>query len=283
MDKIKEIISKAMISEVKTSPKPGLVDLYDNGAHTDMNYTTFEKSTEAITPYIYNMYEIGLLDDLSLEEKFLKIRKIGLLAEIEMFKATNNVNTHKGMIFSLGIIACCAGVSLKTNKKFDIEYILKIVKEMTFDIIESDFLKIDINNPKTNGEKLYLKYNDKGIRGEVQNGFPNIKNFSLLEMKKLYKECNDENSINLQTLLYLMSNVRDTNVLSRGSEEDLIFIMSKAKRLYNQKSPFTSEGINDIKKFNEECKQRNISPGGCADLLAVTIFLVNLERLNDEL
>ncbi len=283
MLKIKKLIEDCMISEVKTYPKPGLVDLYDNGAHTDMDYSTFKRSAKAITPFIYEMFEMGLKNNISIEEKFLNIRQIGLLAEKDMFLATNNINTHKGMIFSLGIIVCSAGISLKDKNKFDIEYILNTVKKMTYDIIESDFIKIDRNNPKTNGEKLYVKYNDKGIRGEVQNAFPSIRNYSFNEMKRLKKTYKDENAINLQTLLYLISNVRDTNVLSRGTQEDLIYLMNEAKKLYDKESPFTNEGIEKIKELNKECIRRNISPGGSADLLAVTIFLVNLERLNDDL
>ncbi len=283
MQKIKDLIEYSMISEVKTHPKPGLVDLYDNGSHNDMDYSSFVRSSKAITPFIYDMFNVGLKNDISLQEKFLIIRKIGLLAEKDMFLATNGVNTHKGMIFSLGIVVCCAGVSYKKYKKFDIDFILKTVKEMTYDIIESDFIKIDKTNPKTNGEKLYVKYNDKGIRGEVQNAFPSIREFSLKEMKRLYDIHQDENAINLQTLLYLMSNVRDTNILSRGSNEDLEYIMATAKNLHHQNAPFTLAGIEAINEFNNECKRRNISPGGSADLLAVTIFLVNLERMNDDL
>ena len=46
---------QALLEEVYTVPKPGLVDPYSCGAHTDMDVQTFERSAEALYPWFVRM------------------------------------------------------------------------------------------------------------------------------------------------------------------------------------------------------------------------------------
>lgn len=89
---------QALLDELFTTPKPGLVDLYSCGAHKDMNLDTFLKSAETIKPYLIQMAFIGFSWKKREEELFLYIRPIGIEAEKAMFHATNGVNTHKGLM-----------------------------------------------------------------------------------------------------------------------------------------------------------------------------------------
>ena len=106
-------VRNALLGEVYATPKPGLVDRRDTGAHRDMNYETFLASTEAITPYMVRMFAEGM-DATAVghtpEEVFRAIRGIGLEAEQAMYAATDGVNTHKGMIFTMGIVLAAAGI-----------------------------------------------------------------------------------------------------------------------------------------------------------------------------
>ena len=90
----------ALIEEVNTTPKPGLVDLYSNGAHTDMDAETFRRSAEALRPFFVQMAREGLSFDGSAEELFMGLRSVGMDAEQAMYAATGGVNTHKGAIFT---------------------------------------------------------------------------------------------------------------------------------------------------------------------------------------
>lgn len=94
---------QALLEEVYTTPKPGLVDTWSCGAHTDMDVHTFERSAEALRPYFIRMAEQGYTLQCSPKELFAEIRKTGILAEQAMYRATDGVNTHKGLIFTLGI------------------------------------------------------------------------------------------------------------------------------------------------------------------------------------
>ena len=99
--KIEFCIHNALLKEVGTTPKPGLVDLHDTGAHKDMDYDTFVKSTYAIKPYILRMAVEGFHWNHELKDLFPHIREIGKQAEKAMFQATDGVNTHKGIIFTM--------------------------------------------------------------------------------------------------------------------------------------------------------------------------------------
>ena len=100
---------QALLEEVYTVPKPGLVDPYSCGAHTDMDVQTFERSAEALYPWFVRMAYQGYQLTCTPEDLFREIRKTGMLAEEAMYRATGHVNTHKGMIFTLGIFSAAAG------------------------------------------------------------------------------------------------------------------------------------------------------------------------------
>ncbi|WP_191014463.1 triphosphoribosyl-dephospho-CoA synthase CitG [Treponema zioleckii] len=293
-----EFIEKALLSEVYTTPKPGLVDKHDTGAHRDMDVSTFEKSTAAISPFLAKMYGAGVEfsenpENLCDEKLFAVIRKIGVDAEKAMFAATNGVNTHKGIIFTLGIICASLGFTLKRHKNlqndfFDdsdeliddfLDEVFLNAKKMTFETLEKDFALMASREPKTHGEKLFAKYGEKGIRGEAQKGFPIIYKVALPFYKKLLKVNPDENNRNIIALLHIVKNLSDTNVLSRSSPETLRWLQSECDSILGEKTVFAPEDIERVCKLNEECVQKNISPGGAADILAVTVFLAAVSGL----
>ena len=283
---IREFIERALLSEVYTTPKPGLVDRHDTGAHRDMDVTTFEKSTAAISPFLAKMYGAGVdfaenPENLCDERLFAMIRKIGVQAENAMFTATNGVNTHKGIIFTLGIICASLGFTLKRHENFKTDFftndffeqIFLNAKKMTFDTLEKDFSAMSSREPKTHGEKLFAKYGEKGIRGEAQEGFPIICKIALPFYKKLLKVNPDENNRNIIALLHIVKNLSDTNVLSRSSKETLLWLQSECASILGEKTVFEAKDLERVSILNEECIQKNISPGGAADILAVTVFL----------
>lgn len=275
---LEKSIETALIGEVTATPKPGLVDRKDNGAHSDMCYETFIDSTYAILPFLVEMGEAGYEEKKELEVCFPKIRRIGLQAELKMFQVTKGINTHKGAIFSLGILVCAAGWFYRRQQTFDVEGILKIAGEMTGTVLKREFDQMSTRSPQTNGERLFADYGEKGIRGEAQQGFPSVKNISLSLMRSAYEESKDVNNIHLNILLALMERVVDTNVLNRGGYAALHWIQKQAGEVLQLGGAFTSSGMEAIVNLNTRCIEKNISPGGCADLLAATIFCGQLEQ-----
>ena len=113
-DKYHEYLSylahKAMLYEVSASPKPGLVDRFSNGAHKDMDFFTFMSSSASLSQFFSHCALEGEKHlDSDLPNLFSSLRIPGISAEKKMFFATNNINTHKGAIFSIGTICAAAG------------------------------------------------------------------------------------------------------------------------------------------------------------------------------
>ena len=284
---IERSVCKALLGEVYTTPKPGLVDLRDTGAHSDMDVHTFEKSTAAIAPYISEMFCEGYAGKLSGTNLFQSIRQIGIEAEQAMFEATKGINTHKGILFTMGIISGAAGYYYKKQHHFSIKEILSLGGDLCQKALEDDYKKIInkvqenknlIDIPLSHGEKMYLRYGIRGARGEAQDGFPILADYLWPLFCKYRKEGRGGNNLNLQILLWAIALSEDTNVLKRGGIEGGVWLKEKVRHILDKGGAFTEEGIASIEKLNEECILKNISPGGAADLLAATLYLEELER-----
>ena len=278
-DYVEQALRLGLQGEVDATPKPGLVDRDNAGAHKDMDWHTFVVSTEAIVPQLLAMAEKGWNWTGTGEELFGALRHMGAAAEKAMFRATNNVNTHKGIIFSLGLVVSFTLWQLSLTGKVEPERILQLIGENVTPALEKDFAKIDPYHPHTHGEILYIKQGCKGIRGEAMAGFPAVAAVGLPALRQYREEGRDLEKAYIQTLLQLMASVEDTNILSRSDVETLAYAQQEAKRVLALGGAFTEEGVAAIWRLNEDFVQKNISPGGCADLLILSIFLEKMERI----
>lgn len=279
---IRNLCMKSMTYEVLAAPKPGLVDRFNNGAHKDMDLFTFVDSTISLSSYYYDITKIGFEFNKG-DYKLLmeEIRPIGIEAEKTMFAATNGINTHKGLIFLMGIIAAAAG-SLHgrvANNQIKPKDISKVVMEVARGITEE--LKIDSNNKKlTYGERIFKEYNILGIRGEVEKGLPTVMNISYPIFKKLMDS--RRYSINMamiHTLIHLLTVVDDINILGRHDMDMLIYVRKRSKEALKLGGYLTPKGRKYVKYMDRDFINRNISPGGSADLLAVTMLLYFIEGM----
>lgn len=299
---IEDAAAYGLLEEVRTTPKPGLVDLHDNGAHRDMCYGTFVASTGAVVPYLVEMAAAGYRLDGDLDALFPAIRPIGVEAEKAMFAATGGVNTHKGIIFSLGIIAATigyrlgrfyasgrmcdgaafsaatSGASAPVPGIFDPYAVLEQAGEAVHHWLEQDFARMKARPPVTHGEHLFAEYGYRGIRGEAQDGFPSLRLFALPAMESARTGQTDDNRARLWVLLTLMANVDDTNILIRSNPSTLEYVQEEARRLLISHPVITDSVLEKLALMNEDFIRRNISPGGCADLLAIAIFFQRFEE-----
>lgn len=279
---ISSISIKSILFEVAASPKPGLVDRFNSGAHKNMDYYTFLRSISVLGQYFYDCTEAGVEfkgDDY--KDLLVDIRPMGIKAEKEMFKATCGINTHKGIIFSMGIIAVAAGsLFIELDKDtFSYTEISNRIKLITKDISKELELVHEDKENFTYGEKLYLKYGTKGIRGEVESGFQTVINISLPILEKLiFEEIYHINDILIQILLYLMANTEDSNVLGRHNSEMLNYVQKESKKAIELGGCFTEEGKRYIESMDKDFIDKNISPGGSADLLTVSLMMYVLKN-----
>lgn len=270
-DIIARISTYALFYEVSLSPKPGLVTLIDKGAHVDMDYIDFFKSALVLHDYFKIAYELG---EKSEGEDYKELRKFGVIYEKKMRKATHGANTHKGIIFSLGLIVYATAIEIK-KKDFSFEKIISRVAYLNRGITSELNKKIATSH----GEENFKKYGLKGIREEAEEGFKKAL-LGLDFLKKIEKNINFDYALT-GTLYYYMSFIEDSNIIKRGGLEGLEFSKNKAKYVLNNKLYETSEGMMEIKKINDEFKRKNLSPGGCADFLILTLYFYLLEDYCD--
>ena len=282
MKQIELLATKALLEEVGTTPKPGLVDLLDSGGHTDMDHHTFEASAYALQPYFGRMAELGSVWEGSLPRLFAEVRMIGLEAEEAMFSATKGVNTHKGMLFSVGVLSAASAYALSHYNSTDTDLLCSLATGMTRQTLEDEFTQILTKNIKTHGEQLYANQGIKGIRGEVIDGFVSVRTLSLPWYREYLKQGRNPNLARLQVLLTLMANVTDTNVLYRHDKKTQRYVHQSAHHILEEGGAFTEKGMALIEKLDKTFSEKRISCGGCADLLGVTIFLNDLSLLGKE-
>lgn len=275
---IASLAVQAMLYEVSCYPAPGLVSKTSSGAHLDMDYFTFlDSATALIKPLIF-CTEAGF----SLQtprEIFEEIRQIGQLGEQQMFQKTLGVNTHKGMLFLLGVCCAAAGNALQSGACFS--SLPSIIQEMTEGLVERElsarYLEFENSQDSalSHGETIYLQHKVEGIRGEIQRGLPTVFGGSL----GFYQDnCGlSQNERLVQTLLFILQSCEDSNILYRHSIETLREVQARAKQIIALGGVKTSRGRKAIEEMNENFSKRNISPGGSADLLGVTVFLDLLE------
>lgn len=278
---ISEIAIKSMLLEVAATPKPGLVDRNNSGAHKDMDFYTFMESSASQVYTFYNCALEGLKFEGKENKELLNIiRPIGIEGENKMFNATRGTNTHKGLIFSLGIIAAAAGLQHKETKKqkMDIDDICHKVKDIAEGIVSRELGKLDNKDSLTYGEILYKNHGIKGIRGEAESGFSTVRYHSLPIFRELMKGEGNLNDNLVQVIFHLMTITEDVNILGRHGVDALEYVKSKAKEVLALGGIFTEKGKKKILEVDKDFIYRNISPGGSADLLAVTLMLYLLEN-----
>lgn len=268
---IADIAVQSLLDEVNTTPKPGLVDRDNCGSHRDMDLSTFTASAHALKPYFSECVKIG--QDTSTQppcETFYKLRQSGIAAEKTMYEATGGVNTHKGAIFTIGIL--CGSLGRLWTPETPIPHTAELLSQcaVVCKAAQDDFAHMI---GTTAGERLYLQKGIRGIRGEVAAGLPSVATLALPIYTEGLRRGLSSNDAAACTLVHLIAHVEDTNLYHRGGESGAAYAKQTALALLQKEAWPT---LTQIAELDVAFMNRNLSPGGCADLLAVTLFLYNL-------
>ena len=286
LEKIAEYAVESMLYEVAATPKPGLVDRANNGAHSDMDFFTFMSSAAALHDTFDRMIALGTRKQSSpIQELLPLLRKEGREAETKMFEATGGVNTHKGMIFSLGILCGCCGWMLGCDQKEQgvlSDRICEAAKQMCEGICERDFSHLDSGKKLTKGELMFIRYGFKGARGVAESGYEVVRNVSLPVYRMLKQMKISENAALVHTLLYIMRETEDTNIASRHDLDMVHMVRKRAGKAIEAGGMLSPKGRQLVQDMDEELINKYVSPGGCADLLAVTHFLYRIDELYEK-
>lgn len=269
---VADLAVQSLLDEVNTTPKPGLVDRRNNGSHRDMTHRHFCDSAKALRPYFAECVQIGAKTaSLPPEETFSLLRQAGIRAEKAMYEATGGVNTHKGIIYTMGVL--CGSIGRFWSPETPIaprEELLAECSQIVRSSVQKDFASA---KGQTAGEQLYLHCGLRGIRGQVADGLPAVAHISLQVYEKGLSHGLASNDAGAVALLHLIANVEDTNLYNRGGIEGATWAAEAANALL-KKTAYPN--VEQIEALDDAFIRHNLSPGGCADLLAVTYFLQKL-------
>ncbi|WP_195971679.1 triphosphoribosyl-dephospho-CoA synthase CitG [Enterococcus gallinarum] len=282
--RIPSYAEQSLLYELAISPKPGLVDRFNTGSHEDMNFFTFLDSTIELGFYFSKYFQAGINHEGELKDLFLILREMGKLAELAMLNETRNVNTHKGINFSFALILGSLGYLVSKNEivfplsERDTQKVFFTVKKMVRGITDTDLENKNHNDVLSNGEKAYLVNGTTGVRGEAERGYPVLTKIVLPFLRSNAKKDVPKEELYLRALILSMSHLEDSNLVHRGGVDGLKDTQLSAKKIHDSNF-VSSQFFEQVKDFDNDLIQKNFSPGGSADILALAIFFGFLEEL----
>lgn len=236
-----EMAENALLAEVHFTPKPGLVDEANNGAHRDMDVPLFERSAHALRPCFEEFVRLGLQGASP-----AALQQAGVRAEQAMFAATGGVNTHKGAIYSGALLLHAAGRLLSGEEEGDL-----------YELAAQTAAAIPA---PTGTHGAAVRAQCGGIRTEAVSGYPTAQ----AVLRQLRQ------SGPLDALLLSLSRLDDSTLWHRGGAEGAQLVRSRAADILAAPA---SEREARTRRLDAELIERNLSPGGSADLLAMAFFL----------
>jgi triphosphoribosyl-dephospho-CoA synthase len=271
-DHVAATAAAAMLAELETWPKPGLVSHVDSGSHADMDAGTFKASTMAITPFYGHLTIAGAAGS-----GMDKLRAIGVAAERAMLAATGGVNTHRGAIFSLGLLCAAAGATWSGTARAGSHWHANVLGAT----VRQRWGQAILRGPiplHSHGTNALRRFGAGGARAQAAAGFPHALDVGLpaLRLGRALAP-GDPEAARVQSFFALLASMDDTNLLYRGGAAGLRFAQEQAAGFLRQGGIEQAQWRERAAAVHRAFIARSLSPGGCADLLAITLFLDALD------
>ena len=269
---------RALLYEVAVTPKPGLVDRANNGSHRDMDFYSFLSSAVALQPYFEACARTGRQTaDQSPDRTLESLRFHGMQAECDMYRATGGVNTHKGAVYSVGLV-CGALGRLERDQWKDPGRVLSEAAAMAAGSVKKELAGVSPETAKTQGERIYAMYGIAGVRGEAAQGFPSVLHRGLPVLEAGLARGKSVDEAGTAALLAIISGTADTSLIARGGIVRQRRAAAELQALLKE-HPYPDRAAAEA--LDREYIEENLSPGGSADLLALC-FLLHFLREADE-
>ena len=269
---VAHLATRALKAELNTTPKPGLVDTHDSGAHRDMDHALMMRSIRAMHPYFVRLATLGY--DSPKLPAHDDIVRIGIEAEKAMFMSTGGVNTYKGALFSMGLALTAATyiigrgkVAMTTHGK---EYVPGDLLSATITQFANGFPDTSGTHGSRAKQLAQAGCRLKSALDNAREGYTQLFGEWLPFYETRIK--GDDSYVKHKTLLRIMCDLDDTNIVYRTDYATMQQVKTQARHLLED---FSEAGIDDL---NRDFVSRNISPGGSADMLALVVFLFGITR-----
>ncbi|WP_300759695.1 triphosphoribosyl-dephospho-CoA synthase [Janthinobacterium sp.] len=269
-------VVQALLDEVTLTPKPGLVDLRSRGAHTDLNWALMCHSACVLQPVFAALAGAGWHasgDDDSLRQQ---IGRIGRHGEALMMTATGGVNTHRGAIWALGLLVTAA--AQLAARSVQLAPAAVAARAAALARLPDRGAPAETGNK---GELACRQYQVGGARGQAMAAFPHVVDVGLPCLRTSRARGDKETTARLNALLAIVAQLDDTCVLSRGGRAALLDMQAGAAQVLAAGGAGSQQGGTALHALEAQVLERRVSPGGAADLLAATLFLDRLDKLDN--
>jgi len=261
----------ALLAEAELTPKPGLVDRRGGGAHGDMDLALMRRSAEVLGPTFAAMARVawGRPADQGLREE---LGHIGRAGEGMMLTATGGRNTHRGAIWSLGLLIGGAALTSRSNRLPSDRW----AAAQRLAAAAAQLARIPDRRRvrgESHGVRMERRYGARGAAGEAEAGFPHVVKFGLPTLWSARARGVGESCARLDGLLAIMAELDDTCLLRRGGLDALTAAQMGARTVLQAGGSASAAGAKALARLDGELIARWASPGGSADLLAATLFV----------
>lgn len=257
-----------LIDEADLSPKPGLVDRRDNGAHDDLHLGLMHSSALSLWPAFKQMAEAASQQTEINQALREALGRIGREGEVEMLRVTGGVNTHRGAIWALGLL--CAAAALDDQALSAGEVTLRAAR---IAMLNDRAMPV---TAESHGQQVCRSFGLPGAREQAQLGFPAITQHGLPQLLRSRSAQAGEQNARLDALLAIMSQLTDTCVLYRAGLTGLDCMQNGARAVLEAGGCASLDGRRLLRNLDNDMLRLRASPGGAADLLAATLFLDRL-------
>jgi triphosphoribosyl-dephospho-CoA synthase len=262
-----ERAAACLLAELDTWPKPGLVSHIDSGSHADMDAQTFRASTNALLPFFAALAAAG-----GRHAGMPELRHIGLRAEQAMLVATGGINTHRGAIFGLGLLCAAAGARVAHHAYRHASLGEIVARRWGTDILAGARLA------DSHGAAAARRYGVGGARAEAAAGFPSLYHVGLPALR-IARSAPDApaDAVRVHACFALIARLDDTNLLHRRGMAGLRYAQQEARGFLAAGSVMQTAWRHRAHAVHTRFIARNLSPGGSADLLAMSLFVDRCE------
>lgn len=262
---------RSLYAELILYPKPGLVSLVDNGSHRDMNAATFMRSLFALRHYFYSICLAGMAD-----APFSQLKQLGMAAEARMMSATGGINTHRGAIFSLGLLCAAAGRAHAQAMPLSAPT-LRAVLLISWGEALAEHTSASTGTSggaaESHGLRAAALHAASGAREEAALGLPSVFEIGLPTLQATLARGGGVHHARVDALFALMAHVSDTNVLHRGGTRGAHIVHDEARRFIALGGTARPDWRDGALACHRLFVRHRLSPGGAADLLAATCLV----------
>lgn len=280
-DKISKLAVSALKEELELTPKPGLVDQRNCGAHSDMDFDMMLRSAMSLKVYFENTLRLGFDMNLSNHCELIKLRNLGIEAEKRMMHLTSGVNTHRGAIYGMGILLSALGNCLKHGgslvyKSRKIAEGLFELKKCSSDLECNKHVETTkILMGKSNGELAREAFGRCGAEDEAMKGFPTAFAGACYLEDLVNKYGRPTLIAKLRSFLFILEKADDSNLIHRGGRKGLELAKTEARRIRNLDD---DKLVKALEELDDVFIEMNLSPGGTADIYAQSLLLQKIKN-----